>query len=270
MAAACCAIATGSRKPVRAARLTAVLVHGLEGSSDSQLHPGHRRAAWAAGMNVVRMNMRNCGDTDALTPTLYHSGLSADVGAVVQSLHASALGSSAWRWSATPWAATWCSSWPASGARGRRSAPSPRSARPSISPPAPTLCTSPPTASTSGHFLRGLMRRFRRKAELFPAIYQTDGIGPIRSIREFDQKIVARYCDFRDADDYYYRAASARVVDRIAVPTLILSRRTIPSFALLPKPARGSSPIPTSTLLSRQRRPLRLLEPAHCRRGSLG
>jgi hypothetical protein len=33
---------------------------------------------------------------------------------------------------------------------------------------------------------------------------------------------VARYCGFRDADDYYYRAASARVADRIATPTLIL------------------------------------------------
>ena len=72
------------------------------------------------------------------------------------------------------------------------------------------------------HFLRGLMRRFHRKAALFSSIYQDRGIGPVRSIREFDQKIVAPYCGFRDADDYYYRAASARVIDRIAVPTLIL------------------------------------------------
>jgi hypothetical protein len=72
------------------------------------------------------------------------------------------------------------------------------------------------------HFLRRLMKRYRRKAELFPSIYQQDGIGPIRSLREFDDKIVARYCGFRDADDYYYRAAAARVIDRVAVPTLIL------------------------------------------------
>jgi predicted alpha/beta-fold hydrolase len=30
------------------------------------------------------MNMRTCGGTEALTPTLYHSGLSGDVGAVVR------------------------------------------------------------------------------------------------------------------------------------------------------------------------------------------
>ena len=48
-------------EPVRAARLTAVLVHGLEGSSDSRYMQGIAARAWAAGMNVVRMNMRNCG-----------------------------------------------------------------------------------------------------------------------------------------------------------------------------------------------------------------
>ena len=60
-------------------------------------------------------------------------------------------------------------------------------------------------------------------------------IGPVRSIREFDNKIVARYWDFRDADDYYHRAASARVVDRIAVPTLILRAQDDPFIRLLPE-----------------------------------
>src|SRR5512143_2292983 len=56
---------------------TLVLLHGLEGSSDGQYILGTAGKAWAAGMNVVRMNMRNCGGTERLAPTLYHSGLSA-------------------------------------------------------------------------------------------------------------------------------------------------------------------------------------------------
>jgi uncharacterized protein len=79
------------------------------------------------------------------------------------------------------------------------------------------------------------MRRFRRKAALFPAIYRAAGIGPVRSIREFDDKIVAPHCGFRDADDYYHRAASARVVDRIAVPTLILCAQDDPFIRLFPE-----------------------------------
>jgi hypothetical protein len=68
---------------VRAARLTLVLVHGLEGSANSRYMQGIAARGWQAGFNVIRMNMRNCGGTDELTPTLYHSGLSSDVGAVV-------------------------------------------------------------------------------------------------------------------------------------------------------------------------------------------
>ena len=61
-----------------AARGTALLVHGLEGSSQSQYVRGNAARLFAAGWNVVRMNMRNCGGTDAESPTLYHSGLSND------------------------------------------------------------------------------------------------------------------------------------------------------------------------------------------------
>jgi predicted alpha/beta-fold hydrolase len=54
-------------------------------------------------------------------------------------------------------------------------------------------------------------------------------------VRQFDNKIVARYCGFRDADDYYYRAAAARVVDGIAVPTLILRALDDPFIRLNPE-----------------------------------
>src|SRR6266852_5173849 len=67
-------------------RPTLLIVHGLEGSSLSQYVIGTGSKAWIAGMNIVRMNMRNCGGTERLTPTLYHSGLSADLGAVVGEL----------------------------------------------------------------------------------------------------------------------------------------------------------------------------------------
>src|SRR5205807_1197546 len=73
-------------QPDRTKRLTVIILHGLEGSSLSQYVIGTGSKAWDAGMNVVRMNMRNCGDTEKLTPTLYHSGFSGDVGAVARAL----------------------------------------------------------------------------------------------------------------------------------------------------------------------------------------
>lgn len=205
----------------RGARLTVILVHGLEGSSESRYIRGIASRAWDAGCNVIRMNMRNCGNTDHLTPTLYHSGLSNDVGAVIRHYTAqfnlervALVGYSMGGNLVLKLAGEWGSA-------------EPLCAVATVCPAIDLAAGSdalhePANRIYEWHFLRGLMRRYRRKAALYPHIYGRDGVGPIRSLRQFDDEIVARHCGFRDADDYYYRAASARVVDKIAVPTLIL------------------------------------------------
>ncbi|MFP5204778.1 MAG: YheT family hydrolase [Acidobacteriota bacterium] len=219
---------------VRAQRLTAVLVHGLEGSSDSRYMRGIAARAWAAGMNVVRMNMRNCGGSESLTPTLYHSGRSPDVAAVVQhytmrhglrrvALVGYSMGGNLVLKLAGEWEQRL-----------------PLCAVATVCPvidlaPSADALHEPANRAYEWHFLRGLMRRIRRKAELFPGRYKLDGLGPIRSIREFDDKIVAPNCGFQNADDYYFRAASARVVDRIAVPALVVSAQDDPFIRLYPE-----------------------------------
>jgi uncharacterized protein len=219
-------------EPVRAERITVVLVHGLEGSSDSRYIGGIAARAWSAGMNVIRMNMRNCGGSDALTPTLYHSGRSADVGAVVTHF-AGRFG--LLRFALVGYSMGGNLALKFAGELGTRA----------LLVAVATVCPvidlavsadalhEPANRVYEWHFLRRLMQRLRRKAEMFPAIYQLGGIGPVRSIREFDHKIVAPHCGFRDADDYYYRAASARVIDRIAVPTLVLCAEDDPFIRLL-------------------------------------
>jgi hypothetical protein len=220
--------------PECAEQLTVLLVHGLEGSSNSRYIKGIAARAWTAGCNVIRMNMRNCGDTDALSPTLYHSGLSGDVGAVVghygrlRGLQRVALvGYSMGGNLVLKLAGEW-------GGR------SPLCAVAAVCPAIDLAAGSdalhePSNRAYEWHFLRGLMRRFRCKAALFPSRYDVKNVGSIRSLRDFDNKIVARYCGFRDADDYYYRAASARVIESIAVPTLILHSLDDPFIRLLPE-----------------------------------
>ncbi len=215
-------------------RLTLILVHGLEGSSDSRYIQGLTMRAWEAGCNIVRMNMRNCNDSDALTPTLYHSGLSGDVGAVVEqysrrfglervALVGYSMGGNLVLKLAGEWG-------------GRVPVCAVAAVCPAIDLSAGSdALHEPANRLYEWHFLRRLMRRFRRKADLFPDIYQTRGIGPIRSLRQFDDKIVARYCHFSGAADYYYRAASARVADRISVPTLILRALDDPFIRLTPE-----------------------------------
>src|SRR5260370_42573964 len=63
-----------------------VIVHRLEGSTDSNYLRGIAEKAFHRGFHVVRMNQRNCGGTEALTPTLYNSGMSGDYRAVFEEL----------------------------------------------------------------------------------------------------------------------------------------------------------------------------------------
>jgi uncharacterized protein len=219
---------------VRAERLTAVLVHGLNGSSSSRYILGVSQLAWDAGMNVVRMNMRNCGGSDALTPTLYHSGRSADVGAVVGHFterfgleRVALVGYSMGGNLVLKLAGEW----------GNRA---PLVAVATVCPAIDLAAGAdalhePRNRIYEWRFLRALMQHFERKVQMFPDVYRSNGIGPVRSIREFDQKIIAPYCGFRDADDYYYRAASARVIDRVAVPALVLLAQDDPFIRFFPE-----------------------------------
>ncbi len=219
---------------VRARRLTTVLVHGLNGSSSSRYILGIASLAWDAGMNVIRMNMRNCGGSDALTPTLYHSGRSGDVGAVVRHFterfgleRVALVGYSMGGNLVLKLAGEW-------GIR------APLVAVATVCPAIDLAAGAnalhePGNRVYEWHFLHALMQRFHRKAEMFPDVYRNNGVGPVRSIREFDQKIIAPYCGFQDADDYYYRAAGARVIDRVAVPSLVLLAQDDPFIRLFPE-----------------------------------
>src|SRR5205814_9349691 len=68
------------------AHSTIVLWHGFEGSTASIYMLSMAHKAFQAGFNVVRVNYRNCGGTEHLTPTLYHGGLTDDLRVVLDEL----------------------------------------------------------------------------------------------------------------------------------------------------------------------------------------
>lgn len=219
---------------VRAGRPTVVLVHGLEGSSSSQYVLGNAARAWAAGWNVVRMNMRNCGGTDHLSPGFYNSALSGDVGAVVKDAVAAhglrriaLVGYSMGGNLVLKLAGEW-----------RDGMPELRAVA-TVSPAMDLAVSSdalhlPSNRVYEWKFLRDMLRRIHRKAALFPDIYSGIRLNDIRSLRQFDDRIIAPFCGYAGADDYYYQAASTRVADRIAVPTLILHALDDPFIRMLP------------------------------------
>jgi hypothetical protein len=214
---------------------TVLLVHGLEGSSLSQYVIGTGSKAWDVGMNVVRMNMRNCGGTERLTSTLYNSGMSGDVGVLVRTLidqdNLQCIGLVGYSMGGNLVLKL-------AGDMGTDIPPQVCGVV-AVSPAA-DLAPSADAMHTWDNriyewkFLWSLMRRYRRKRELFPAIYKPVARFP-RTIREFDEVITAPYCGFAGADDYYTRSSAARVVDRISVPTLVIHALDDPFIRLLPE-----------------------------------
>jgi predicted alpha/beta-fold hydrolase len=225
---------------VRSERLTVVIVHGLEGSSNSQYVLGNATRALAAGMNVVRMNMRSCGYTDHLAPTIYHSGLSGDVTAVVRDLidkqglrEIALVGYSMGGNLVLKYAGEVASN------------PPPQvKAVVGISP---LMDLAPSSAALhklqnrmyERHFLRSMLARIRRKMELYPKLYTGENLEKIRSMRLFDEHIVARYGNFRDADDYYSSVASSRFAEDFSIPTLIVHSLDDPFIVMLPETRAG-------------------------------
>ena len=223
-------------QPERAQAMTLVIVHGLEGSSESGYVVGTGSKAWLAGMNVVRMNVRNCGGTEHLGPTLYNSGMSADVGKVAQSLiqqdglqKLALAGFSMGGNMVLKLLGEW----------GDQTPPQVKAAV-GISPAMDLAASAdalhgPANRVYEMKFLWSLRRRIQRKAALYPGQFELRYLRGVRSLRDFDNQITARHFGFLDAQDYYTRAASTHVLDRIAVPTLVLHANDDPFIRVLPQ-----------------------------------
>ncbi len=229
---------------------TAVILHGLEGSSDSGYMRGFADKGLAAGMNIVRMNQRNCGGTEKSAPTLYHSGRSHDVAAVVEhlikhdrvsrvALVGYSMGGNLMLKTAGDWGTA---------------APPELHAVAAVCP-AMDLAVSSDALHSRGnwlyerYFLWKLRRRYREKVRLFPATFDEARLQGVNSLREFDDRITAFYSGYTGAADYYSRAAASQVVDRITVPTLILHAANDPFIRILPETRRKIAANPQITFV---------------------
>ena len=211
-------------QPDRAAHGTLLLLHGLEGSSDAHYMRGIADKACRAGLNVVRLNQRNCGGTEHLTPGLYHSGLTADPHAVLRELierdglpsivlAGYSMGGNVLLRLA--------------GELGDGAPPQLKGVA-AVSPVIDLeACVSaieqPAQYVYQWNFMRNLRRSMLRKAQAFPGAYDTAPLTRLRTIRGFDDTYTAPHHGFGDASNYYQQASALRVIARVRVPALIIS-----------------------------------------------
>jgi predicted alpha/beta-fold hydrolase len=219
----------------RTARTTVVIVHGLGGSVDAPYVLGAARLAHRAGANVVRLNQRNCGGTEHLTPTLYHSGMSGDLAAVVREL---ASRDGLCRLLVAGFSMGGNLALKMAGEMGEAAPPALRGVC-AVSPALDLRTTTenlerPSNRAYEWTFVRGLRRLVERKTELYPSLYGTRGLERLRTVRDFDELYTAPYGGFADADDYYERASALGLVGRIRVPTLVIQAQDDPLVPFAP------------------------------------
>jgi predicted alpha/beta-fold hydrolase len=203
---------------------TIVILHGLNGSSDAHYMRGIATKALSQGMNAVRLNQRNCGDTEHLSAGLFHSGLTSDVRHVIEELIAvdglPAIGVAGYSLGGNL----------ALKLAGEYAGAPPPELR-SVSAVSPIIeigeCVRalerPANFLYQWNFVKDLKRRMRRKERFWPGLFDLTKLGRIRTVREFDEAYTAPYFGFTDAEDYYHRASAMRVVDRVRLPALIIT-----------------------------------------------
>ena len=206
-----------------------LLLHGLNASSDAHYVKGIAMKAYSRGLNVVRLNQRNCGNTEHLSAGLFHSGLTDDAKIVIDEL-------------------TKVDGIPAIGVAGYslggnlalklagEYGDAPPSALRAVAAVSPIMEISgcvhalerPGNVVYQWNFVRDLKRRMRRKDQFWPGRYDLRRLRFVRTVRQFDDVYTAPHFGFKDAEDYYHRASAMRVVDRIRVPALVISAEDDP------------------------------------------
>ncbi|HEV2799557.1 MAG TPA: alpha/beta fold hydrolase [Pyrinomonadaceae bacterium] len=229
----------------RAAHPTLLLVHGLEGSSESIYMMSTALKAHRAGFNVLRFNIRTCGDTLHLTQTLYNSGMSADLRAVITELIERdrlttlflcgfSLGGNMSLKLAGEYGAQF---------------PAELKGVCAVSPSVELAASADRIERRSNFiyqrkFIRSLKRRMRDAARLYPERYDASQLRRVRTLREFDELYTAPHGGFRDAADYYARSSSLPLIPQIRTPTLIIHAADDPfiPYASLEHPSVRANP----------------------------
>ncbi len=222
-------------QPGRLEHPTLVMWHGMEGSIASAYMLTTAAKAFRAGFNVVRVNMRNCGATEHLTPTLYHGGMSGDLRAVLDELVKKdrlaqiviagfSLGGN--------------KVLKLAGEYGNEPPPELKavcSISPSINLRAGCdLLMKPRNWLYHQDFLYFLKRRIKLKEKLFPDLYDSTGLRGIRTIEEFDSRYIAPAFGFESVNDYYAKASALTVMGQIRIPTLIIHAADDPFIPIEP------------------------------------
>ena len=207
--------------PSKAPRGEMVLVHGLEGSSESGYARSMAFAALEREYVVHRFNMRGCGGTEALSLMSYHAGQTSDLLHILRERR-EASGAPVFLVGYSLGANV---SLKLAGELGE-DAKGLLAGVVSVSAPIDLAACAdainrPSNFIYQNRFLDRLKERIRRKNQLSPDVYTLEHLPKVKSIRDFDDFYTARLFGFGTAAKYFATQSSNQFLEQIRVPTLV-------------------------------------------------
>ena len=233
-----------SQKPVGDARGHLVLVHGLEGSSEGSYMRSLAQRALESGYCAHRMNMRNCGGTEAYCPALYHAGLTIDILSFLRHLRQHdplpvfLVGYSLGGNQVSKLAGEL-------GQQGEELL----AGVCAVSTPVDLAVCSRSIQSRENwlyqkQFVVRMKNTLRRKHARMPALFSLRDIDRIHTIWDLDDAFIAPLGGFRDAAHYYSTQSAQNVLAAVRVPMLMVHSADDPfiPIALYQQPAIRQNP----------------------------
>jgi predicted alpha/beta-fold hydrolase len=202
-----------------------------------------RRLA-AAGFAAHRVNMRSCGGTEHLTPTLYHSGLTADLRLLLERFRAENRGP---RYLAG-FSLGGNVALKLAGELGERAAGLLRGVCAVSTPIDLHACVRrldcPANWLYQQKFVRSLRGRYRRRHLLDPARFPLDGLEKTATVFDFDDRFTAPHFGFGSARNYYATQSALGFLAGIRIPTLLVQAQDDPMipFGIYESAAVRSNP----------------------------
>jgi predicted alpha/beta-fold hydrolase len=219
-----------------------VLLHGLEGSSQSHYARAFAHWAHSHGWRFAVPHWRGCSGEINRAPRAYHSGDYEEVDWLLTRLRAAAAappcvvgvslgGNALLRWA------------------GENGAAAATRVRALASVSAPLDLAAGGLAIGRGFnrlvytrmFLQTMKPKALAKLAQHPGLFDREKLLAARTLYEFDNVFTAPLHGFRDTDDYWARASAKPHLARIRVPTLALNARNDPFVPAASLPRDGGS-----------------------------
>ena len=226
-----------------------VLLHGLEGSSNSTYIQGAAHCFLKKGWGVAAINLRSCSGELNRRAQFYHSGWFDDLDRLVLSLRRyqvpifglgfSLGGNLVLKFSGSDTLSSF---------------------------DAVMAVSAPIDLSSSTHamrawparlyekrFLRMLQKKMQKKTDtLLKEGIPVHKAKTAQTIREFDRYLTAHSYGFKDEEDYYQSASALPVLERISIPVHLLQSKDDPMLSSLCYPEQNRLPSNITCLYTKQ------------------